>query len=162
MTFTHVCINCPKKELIPVNTYCFDYRVIICYTIRKVYKGGHELSLTFYWYPNCGTCKKAKKWLDEHELDYTPVHIVEETPSKETLLDFIQKSNLAPRKFFNTSGKVYREQHMKDKIKDASTDEMASYLASDGMLIKRPILTDGEKVTVGFKEEEFAKTWLSS
>lgn len=120
------------------------------------------LSLTFYWYPNCGTCKKAKKWLDEHRLNYTPVHIVEEIPSKETLLDLIEKSDLAPRKFFNTSGKVYREQNMKDKIKDASTDEMASYLASDGMLIKRPILTDGEKVTVGFKEEEFAKTWLSS
>lgn len=119
------------------------------------------MALTFYWYPNCGTCKKAKKWLDDNELEYTAVHIVEETPTKETILDLIEKSDLAPRKFFNTSGRVYREENMKDKIKDASVDEMASYLASDGMLIKRPIVTDGTKVTVGFKEDLFAETWLT-
>ncbi len=119
------------------------------------------MALTFYWYPNCGTCKKAKKWLDDNRLDYRPIHIVEETPSKETILGLIDKSNLEPRKFFNTSGRVYREQNMKDKIKDASVDEMATYLASDGMLIKRPIVTDGTQVTVGFKEDIFAKTWLT-
>ncbi len=124
-------------------------------------EGGKEMALTFYWYPNCGTCKKAKKWLDDNRLDYRPIHIVEETPSKETILGLIDKSNLEPRKFFNTSGRVYREQNMKDKIKDASVDEMATYLASDGMLIKRPIVTDGTQVTVGFKEDIFAKTWLT-
>ncbi len=119
------------------------------------------MALTFYWYPNCGSCKKAKKWLDDNQLQYTAVHIVEETPSKDTIVDLMEKSELAPRKFFNTSGRVYRELNMKDKIKDATMEEMATYLASDGMLIKRPIVTDGETVTVGFKEEEFAKNWLS-
>ncbi|MBU5467263.1 arsenate reductase family protein [Virgibacillus sp. MSJ-26] len=119
------------------------------------------MTLTFYWYPNCGTCKKAKKWFEDNNVDYESVHIVEEPPSKKTLLDLIEKSGLEAKKFFNTSGKKYRELNMKDKIKDASVQEMAEYLASDGMLIKRPIVTDGEKVTVGFKEDMFNETWLS-
>ncbi|TFJ91759.1 arsenate reductase family protein [Lentibacillus salicampi] len=119
------------------------------------------MALTFYWYPKCGTCQKAKKWLDEHEIDYTSVHLVEAPPTKEQLLDFISKSDLPPKKFFNTSGKKYREQNIKDKLHDMSTDEMAELLASDGMLIKRPIVTDGQNVTVGFKEDTFNKTWLS-
>lgn len=118
------------------------------------------MTLTFYWYPNCGTCKKAKKWLDDHHVDYKTVHIVNETPSQETLIDLIEKSGLEAKKFFNTSGKKYRELNMKDKIKEATTQEMAEYLASDGMLIKRPIITDGKKVTVGFKEDMFNETWL--
>ena len=113
------------------------------------------MALTFYWYPNCGTCKKAKKWFDDHEIDYTAVHIVDETPTKKELEDLIAKSGLSAKKFFNTSGKKYRELNMKEKIKDASTVEMTEYLASDGMLIQRPIVTDGQKVTVGFKEETF-------
>lgn len=119
------------------------------------------MTLSFYWYPNCGSCKKAKKWFDDHHIAYNSIHIVEDTPSKDQLLDLINKSDLPAKKFFNTSGRVYREQNMKDKIKEASIEEMASYLASDGMLIKRPIVTDGERVTVGFKEELFAETWLS-
>ncbi|TRM13069.1 arsenate reductase family protein [Lentibacillus cibarius] len=118
------------------------------------------MPLTFYWYPKCGTCQKAKKWLDEHELSYTSVHIVEETPTKEELLDLIAKSGLPAKKFFNTSGKSYREHNIKEQIKDASTEEMAALLASDGMLIKRPIVTDGKDATVGFKEETFAEKWL--
>lgn len=117
------------------------------------------MTLTFYWYPNCGSCKKAKKWFDENEISYKSVHIVEETPTKEELLDLIKKSNLPGRRFFNTSGKVYRELNMKDKIKDLNVDEMATYLASDGMLIKRPIVTDGKQVTVGFKEDVYGETW---
>ena len=117
------------------------------------------MALTFYWYPNCGTCKKAKKWFEDNQIDYTSVHIVEETPSKEQLLNLIEKSDLPAKKFFNTSGKKYRELNIKDKIKEASTEEMAEILATDGMLIKRPIVTDGEKVTVGFKEEMFQETW---
>lgn len=118
------------------------------------------MTLTLYWYPNCGTCKKAKKWLEDHSIDYTSIHIVDNPPSKETLLDLIAKSNLPAKKFFNTSGKKYRELNMKDKIKDATTEEMAAFLAMDGMLIKRPIVTDGTKVTVGFKEDDFCETWL--
>ncbi|WP_163971582.1 arsenate reductase family protein [Oceanobacillus halotolerans] len=119
------------------------------------------MAVTFYWYPNCGTCKKAKKWLDEHNIDYNSIHIVEETPSKDILHDLIEKSGLPAKKFFNTSGKKYRELNVKDKIKDASVEEMVELLASDGMLIKRPIVTDGHQVTVGFKEETFQETWLS-
>lgn len=117
------------------------------------------MSLTVYWYPNCGSCKKAKKWLDEQGLTYHLVHIVDETPSEEEIKDLIEKSELPPRRFFNTSGKVYREQKMKDKLPDATLDEMVSYLASDGMLIRRPIITDGKKVTVGFNEASFEETW---
>jgi len=118
------------------------------------------MTLTMYWYPNCGSCKKAKKWLETHELTFRLIHIVEETPSEEKLRELIEKSGLPAKKFFNTSGKVYREQNMKDKIKDATIEEMVTYLASNGMLIKRPIITDGVKVTVGFNEEVFKNTWL--
>lgn len=118
------------------------------------------MTLTMYWYPNCSTCKKAKKWLDDHNLTYTLIHLVEETPSEDELMTLIQNSELPAKRFFNTSGKVYREQNMKDKIKDATIEQMVKYLASNGMLIKRPIVTDGEKVTVGFKEEVFENTWF--
>ena len=119
------------------------------------------MALTFYWYPNCGSCKKAKKWFDDNKVEYNSIHIVEETPTKNELLDLMSKSDLSPKKFFNTSGRVYREMNMKDKIKEASIEKMASFLASDGMLIKRPIVTDGQNVTVGFKEDIFNEAWLS-
>lgn len=122
-------------------------------------KGVNLLSLTFYHYPNCGTCKKAKKWFDDHGISYEAIHIVDNPPSKETLIDLYKKSGLELKKFFNTSGKRYRELGMKDKIKTLSEDELLEMLASDGMLIKRPIVTDGEKVTVGFKEETFEEIW---
>ena len=118
------------------------------------------MSLTFYWYPKCGTCRNAKKWLDAHHLSYEEVHIVEHSPSHEELRELYQKSGLELKKFFNTSGMKYRELGIKDKIKSATDEELLELLASDGMLIKRPILTDGERVTVGFKEEEYEKMWL--
>ncbi|MEH7352901.1 arsenate reductase family protein [Neobacillus drentensis] len=118
------------------------------------------MSLTFYWYPKCGTCRNAKKWLDAHQLSYEEVHIVEQPPTREELQAFYQKSGLELKKFFNTSGLKYRELGIKDKMKSATDDELLDLLASDGMLIKRPILTDGERVTVGFKEEEYEKMWL--
>jgi len=118
------------------------------------------MSLTFYWYPKCGTCRNAKKWLDAHQLSYEEVHIVEQPPTREELQAFYQKSGLELKKFFNTSGLKYRELGIKDKMKSAADDELLDLLASDGMLIKRPILTDGERVTVGFKEEEYEKMWL--
>ncbi|WP_374721113.1 arsenate reductase family protein [Peribacillus tepidiphilus] len=117
--------------------------------------------LTFYWYPKCGTCQKAKKWLEAHQIQYNEIHIVENPPSKETLEDLYKKSGLELKKFFNTSGQKYRELGIKDRIKTVSETELLELLASDGMLIKRPIVTDGKKVTVGFKEEEFEKNWLS-
>lgn len=117
------------------------------------------MSLTFYWYPKCGTCRKAKKWLDDHQVSYEDVHIVENPPSRAELEQLYKKSGLELKKFFNTSGMKYRELGLKDKIKTASDDELLDILASDGMLIKRPLLTNGEKVTVGFKEEDY-KNWL--
>ncbi|QDP41013.1 arsenate reductase family protein [Radiobacillus deserti] len=117
------------------------------------------MSYTFYWYPKCGTCVKAKKWLDEHGKAYEAVHIVENPPSAEDLKNLIEKSGLPIKKFFNTSGRKYKELGLKDKLPNASEQEMIDWLASDGMLIKRPILTDGKKVTVGFKQEQYEETW---
>ncbi|UOQ46019.1 arsenate reductase family protein [Halobacillus salinarum] len=118
------------------------------------------MTLTFYWYPNCGTCKKAKSWLDDHRIDYQAVHIVEHPPTEKELSSLIEKSNLPARKFFNTSGKRYRELNMKEKLKEAEDSQMVAWLASDGMLIKRPIVTDGNQVTVGFKADQFEENWL--
>lgn len=117
------------------------------------------MGLTVYQYPKCGTCRKALKWLDENGVDYDSVHIVDNPPSQSELKDLIQKSDLPAKKFFNTSGKKYRELGLKDKLKDMSEDDMTKLLSSDGMLIKRPLATDGHKVTVGFKEETFEETW---
>src|SRR5699024_10680131 len=110
-------------------------------------------------YPNCGTCKKAKKGLDDHEIDYQTVHLVNETPTENKRKELMEKGGLPPKKFFHTSRKVYREENMREKIKEASLDQRGRYLASNGMLIKRPIVTNGEKVTVGFNESTFEETW---
>ncbi|WP_121611135.1 arsenate reductase family protein [Mesobacillus foraminis] len=118
------------------------------------------MALTFYWYPKCGTCRNAKKWLDANGLEYKEIHIVENPPLKEELESLYKKSGLELKKFFNTSGQKYRELGLKDKIKTAGEDELLELLASDGMLIKRPLLTDGDKVTVGFKEDEYKNMWL--
>src|SRR5699024_8529492 len=117
------------------------------------------MTLTMYWYPNCGTCKKAKKWLDDHEIDYQTVHLVNETPTENKLKELIEKSGLQQKKFFNTRGKVYHEENMKYKIKEASIELMVSYVASYGMIIKRLIVTNGEKVIVGFNESTFEESW---
>ena len=117
------------------------------------------MSVTFYWYPKCGTCRKAKKWLEEHNVEVNEVHIVDQPPSKEQLAQLHEKSGLELKKFFNTSGMKYRELGLKDKLKTATEEEMLNLLASDGMLIKRPITTDGTKVTVGFKESDFEQAW---
>lgn len=116
------------------------------------------MTLTFYWYPKCGTCRKAKKWLEEHQISFNEVHIVDNPPSREELEKLYKKSDLELKKFFNTSGQKYRELGLKDRIPTASEDELLDLLASDGMLIKRPLLTDGNKVTVGFKEEMYKNT----
>ena len=120
---------------------------------------GVVMAFTFYWYPGCGTCRKAKKWLDEHGIEYEPIHIVEHPPGREELENMYRKSGLPLKKWFNTSGMRYRQLRLKERIERASEDEMLDWLASDSMLLKRPILTDGERVTVGFHEEEYRKIW---
>lgn len=117
------------------------------------------MKLTVYQYPKCGTCRKALKWLDEHGIDYEAVHIVDQPPSENQLSDLIARSGLPSNKFFNTSGLVYKEENLKEKLPQMSEQERIAKLASNGKLIKRPIVTDGEKVTVGFKDEVFANTW---
>ncbi|MEK4668898.1 arsenate reductase family protein [Niallia sp. FSL R7-0271] len=117
------------------------------------------MELTYYWYPKCSTCRKAKKWLDDNGVSYKDVHIVENPPSRSTLEDLYKNSGLELKKFFNTSGQRYRDLGLKDKMKDMSNSELLDILASDGMLIKRPLTTDGKKVTLGFKEEDFKESW---
>ncbi|MEM1504517.1 arsenate reductase family protein [Domibacillus sp. 8LH] len=115
--------------------------------------------MKFYWYPKCGTCRNAKKWLDAHNISYEAIHIVESPPSKAELKDAYEKSGLPLKKFFNTSGQKYRELGLKEKVATADDDELLDLLASDGMLIKRPLAIDNDKVTVGFKEEDYAQKW---
>ena len=108
-------------------------------------------------YPRCGTCKKALKWLDDNGLKYEYRHIVEDNPSKEELRDWYKKSGLELKKFFNTSGLKYKELNLKERIPQMTEDEIFELLSTDGMLVKRPILIDGDKVLVGFKEPEWEK-----
>lgn len=115
--------------------------------------------LTIYSYPTCGTCRKAKKWLEGQELDYNDLHIVETPPSKADLTRFYEQSGLPLKKFFNTSGRRYRELGMKDKLAEATDEELLSWLASDGMLLKRPIITNGYEVTVGYNPDVLEAAW---
>ena len=108
--------------------------------------------LLFICYPKCSTCRKAKKWLDEHRIPYTERHIVEDTPSYEELKEWTAKSGLSVKKLFNTSGLVYREMQLKYKLSTMSEEEQLQLLASNGMLIKRPLAVGEETVLVGFKE----------
>lgn len=117
------------------------------------------MTVKFIQYPKCTTCKKAQKWLDEQGVDYENIHIVEQTPSKEEIKTIYEASGVPLKKFFNTSGMKYRELGLKDKLATMSEDEQLELLASDGMLIKRPIVTDGKKLTLGFKESDFLETW---
>lgn len=108
-----------------------------------------------YCINTCSTCKKAFKWLDEHNIEYDKINIYENPPSKEELLDFFNRSDLPTRRFFNTSGMVYREMHLKDKVDKLNNEEKANLLSSNGRLIKRPLLVTENKVIPGFKQE----TW---
>ncbi len=110
-------------------------------------------------YPRCTTCKKAEKWLKDNGIEFEAIHIVEQTPTKDELKTIWETSGLPLKKFFNTSGNKYKELGLKDKLGSMSEDEQLELLASDGMLIKRPIVTDGEKVTLGFKETDFTESW---
>ena len=113
------------------------------------------MSKVFINYPKCSTCKKAEKFLKENNIEFINRNIVEENPSAEELALWMEKSGLEPRKFFNTSGVLYREMNLKDKIKTMSKEEMIEILSTNGMLVKRPLLVMDDKVLVGFKEENY-------
>ena len=109
--------------------------------------------MLFVEYPKCTTCKKAKKWLDDNKLTYTDRHIKESNPTIEELKEWHKKSGLPLKRFFNTSGNLYKELGLKDKLPTMTEEEQYELLATDGMLVKRPIIVTEEKVFTGFKEE---------
>ena len=106
-------------------------------------------------YPKCGTCRKAQKWLDENGIGYDYRDIKLENPSAQELEGWISASGLPARKFLNTSGMLYKDIHLKDKLPGMSDEEMITLLATDGMLVKRPLAILGDNVLVGFKEAEW-------
>ncbi len=123
-------------------------------------KKGIAMKPTFVCYPRCSTCKKAQKWLEEHGIDFEIRHIAEDNPSKKEIKAWSKDSGLPLKRFFNTSGQLYRSLELKDRLGGMSDEEQYDLLASDGMLVKRPILVGSNYVLVGFREEEWAETLL--
>ena len=111
----------------------------------------------FIEYPKCSTCKKAQKWLEENNIEYIARNIVEETPTTQELTEWIKTSNEDIKKWFNTSGLKYKELNLKEKLLTMSDKEKIELLASDGMLIKRPLLISDKVIFIGFKEENWKK-----
>ena len=116
--------------------------------------------MLFINYPKCSTCRKAKKWLEEHNIEFESRHIIEDNPTSEELRRWWEISELPLKRFFNTSGMKYRELKLKDKLTDMSEDEQLNLLATDGMLVKRPVLVDDDLVLVGFKVKEWEERLL--
>ena len=113
--------------------------------------------MLFIGYPKCSTCQKAKKWLDEHNIEYTERHIVEDNPTYDELKKWYVTSGLPLKKFFNTSGLLYKEMQLKDKLPKMSEEEQLKLLATNGMLVKRPLVVNGDMVLIGFKEVEWTE-----
>lgn len=120
-----------------------------------------KIVMLFLEYPKCSTCRKAFKWLEENEVEVIRRHIVEENPKEEELKAWIDKSGLPIKRFFNTSGMKYRELGLKDKLAQMGDQEQIALLASDGMLVKRPLLIGEDFVLAGFKENEWREALLS-
>lgn len=115
--------------------------------------------LKFYWYSKCDTCRRAKKWLEAKKKSFEEVDITLDPPSAKELADYLKKSGKELKDFLNKSGIQYRALNMKDKVKTLSPEKILDMMGKEGRLIKRPIVTDGKKVTVGFDEKEFAAAW---
>lgn len=113
------------------------------------------MKILFIEYPKCTTCKKAKKFLQDNNIEFEDRNIVEENPTKEELKTWIEKSGLPIQKFFNTSGVLYREMNLKDKVKIAPEEELLDILSSNGMLVKRPLVILEEGILIGFKEDQW-------
>ena len=116
--------------------------------------------MLFIEYPKCSTCQKAKKWLDAHQVTYTDRHIVEKNPTYEELKEWHQRSGLPLKRFFNTSGMFYKEMQLKDKLPAMSEEEQLQLLATNGMLVKRPLVVKEDAVLTGFKEAEWEEKLL--
>ena len=115
----------------------------------------------FIEYPKCSTCKKAKKWLEENNIEFEDRNIVEETPTVKELTEWIKKSKEDVRRWFNTSGLRYKELNLKEKLLTMNEEEKIALLASDGMLIKRPLVISDKGILVGFKEEKWKKMLIN-
>ena len=115
------------------------------------------MSRLFLWYPKCSTCQKAKKWLDAHGISYEARDIKEENPDVKELEAWYRQSGLDVKRFFNTSGLVYRSMNLKEKLTEMSEQEKLELLATDGMLVKRPLLITETAVLAGFREAEYEK-----
>jgi len=113
-----------------------------------------------YCYSKCTTCKKALKWLDDNNVKYELIDIKENNPDEATIKKYYEKSGLALKKFFNTSGMIYRDLGLSKKLPDMSEEEQIKLLASDGMLVKRPLLLSGNLILTGFKESEWKENLL--
>lgn len=111
--------------------------------------------MLFLCYPKCSTCQKAKKWLDEHNISYEERNIKEKNPTEKELQEWREKSGFLLKRFFNTSGLLYKQMQLKDKLPEMPDSEQIKLLASDGMLVKRPILIGEDFVLIGFKEGEW-------
>lgn len=116
--------------------------------------------MLFYCHPVCTTCKKARDFLNKHQLDFTELDIREHHPTAEELRDWHKKSGLALKRFFNTSGQLYRGMGLSARLPEMSGQEQLDILASDGMMVRRPILVDGDIVLVGFHEQTWADALL--
>lgn len=115
------------------------------------------MSVLFLNYPKCTTCIKARKWLEENNIEFISRHIVEENPNFDELKNFITLSGLPVKKFFNTSGILYREMQLKDKLTTMSEEDMIKLLSTNGMLVKRPLVVTENGVLIGFKAEKWAE-----
>jgi arsenate reductase len=118
-----------------------------------------QRTVTVYQYPQCGTCRNALKSLKQKGLEVEAIHIFDNPPDSGQLKQLIEQSGLELKKWFNTSGEVYKEMNLKDKLPQMSDEQKIELLASNGRLIKRPVVTDGTKVTVGYKEELYEQEW---
>ena len=116
--------------------------------------------ILFIYYPKCSTCQKAKKWLEENHVDFVGRHIVEENPRAEELTQWIARSGLPVKKFFNASGLRYKELALKERLPQMSEAEQIALLATDGMLVKRPLVIADNAVLIGFKEDAWRKALL--
>lgn len=113
--------------------------------------------ILFVWYPKCSTCRKAEAWLEDHGLSFTARNIVENRPTAQELAAWKERGKLPLKSFFNTSGQLYRSMNLKERLPSMSEEEQLALLATDGMLVKRPILVLEDRVLTGFRPEKWAE-----
>ena len=126
--------------------------------MMKTFKDNNvKFKYLFLEYPKCSTCQKAKKWLDDNDIGYEDRHIVEDNPSVQELTQWIKRSGFPIKKFFNTSGMLYKQMNLKDRLSSMSELEQIEILSTNGMLVKRPLIIADDFVLIGFKEEEWKR-----